>query len=351
MGKEHQETADFFLATLGSFIRNQPGPVPSERLDWRHLSALVTAHGLGPLFLHAHRGSIPAKEEGAWKAAERACLIRNLQSFKTAARIFGAFELAGVVAAGTRGLVLAHEVYPNPALRNMKDLDLLVRPCDIDQVMQAMGSLGFALEKRLRSQLVYQVNGVDIEIHWSFLTPKRYRNKFAAEALLSRRLPLVTQDGKIFRLADEDELIGLVTHAFIHHDLCDLHSLVDIGLCMARKEIDWPAVARWCREARLNRMFLFTLALTDRLFNLGRQDILQEFGDALPAFMQGSFAAYTQPFFARAKLSQLLRQKALGIYMAEEPSVKFRQVLRFFSRKDLQDLWKRSQGNSRAAAG
>jgi hypothetical protein len=351
MGQEHQETAAFFLATLGNFIKDQPGPVPSESLDWGHLSALVTAHGLGPLFLHAHRGRIPAKEEGAWKAAEMACLVRNLQSLKTAIRIFGAFESAGVAAAGMRGLVLAHGVYPNPALRTMKDLDLLVRPCDIDQVVQAMGSQGFALEKRLRSQLVYQVNGVTIEIHWSFLTPKRYRNKFDADTLLARRLPLMTRDGKIFRLADEDELIGLVTHAFIHHDLCDLHSLVDIGLCMERKEIDWPAVARWCREARLTRMFLFTLALTDRLFNLGRKEILQEFGNSLPTFMQGSFDAYTHPFFARAKLSHLLRQKTLGIYMAEETSVKFRQILRFFSRKDLQDLWKRSQGNSRPSAG
>ena len=42
-----------------------------------------------------------------------------------------------------KGLHLAHHVYPSPALRDMGDIDLLVRPADLCGAHEALARLGY----------------------------------------------------------------------------------------------------------------------------------------------------------------------------------------------------------------
>ncbi|MER3458636.1 MAG: hypothetical protein C4309_08450, partial [Chloroflexota bacterium] len=57
--------------------------------------------------------------------------------------MIGALEAASIPAIVLKGPALALTIYPDPALRVIGDLDLLVRREQVEQAMAALHSLGY----------------------------------------------------------------------------------------------------------------------------------------------------------------------------------------------------------------
>jgi len=70
-----------------------------------------------------------------------------------------------------------------------------------------------------------------------------------------------TNDGLIYCLPREQELISVVAHAFIHHELDSLMPLIDLGLLMSDPDLDWDFVVAWCRNRRLTLKRLIPISL------------------------------------------------------------------------------------------
>jgi hypothetical protein len=210
----------------------------------------------------------------------------------------------------------------------MRDVDILIYPRDRGKLKNVLDSRGYAVDRRLRSQFVYTIDKIIFEIHWSFLTAKRYRTAIDAASLIDSRVARKTNEGLIFCLPKEHELISVVAHAFVHHELDSLMPLIDLGLLMTDPDLDWDFIVDWCRERRLTNLFLFTLAFANRLLRLNQEKILLGFNRKLPDDIADTFEAYTAAIWGRYTLrSRFLRLKTL-FYVAEPPFTKFRQLLR-----------------------
>lgn len=59
----------------------------------------------------------------------------------------GLISDAGLEVAVLKGFATAHRFYPDPVLRTMSDVDILVRPRDIDRLCRALGQEGFRFLK------------------------------------------------------------------------------------------------------------------------------------------------------------------------------------------------------------
>ena len=92
----------------------------------------------------------------------------------------------------------------------MEDIDILVAPSRRSDLLEVLKKNGHEPEKLLRSQDVFRINGFYFEIHYSFLTAKRYRGRIDTDAFIDSRRPVETKDGVFYCLSDENELIGLV---------------------------------------------------------------------------------------------------------------------------------------------
>lgn len=333
----------FVCDVLEHFITRRRGEIEiTDQVDWLSVSRLTTAHNLGAIFNYALRSEkVPLEILSEWKRFEMNLLFKNIRSLKAAVKLFSILGNGGIRAVGMRGLTLAHRIYRSPGLRPMRDIDILISSKERDKLLAVMESCGFKPIKRLRSQYVYDIDGIEFEIHWSLLTAKRYRSKVDSDVLIDSSKVFRTPEGNIYCLSNEYELLGLVTHAFIHHDLTVMSQLVDIGLFMVRPDIDWKEIAVWCKQARMTRMFVFTLSFINYLFNLRKEKVLEQFGHFSPRERNRMFEAYIISFFERNSLTQFLRRKRNLIYIAEEPFVKIAQVFRLLSLTEARDTFQR----------
>ena len=331
----------FLQKAMSSFVRSRTAPVmvgAPEDLDWQRLGRIIAANQIGPLGDCLFSGRpLPSALLDQWKKLRLQTLFSNIHKLRVAVRLFSIFEQAGLRSVGLRGLTLAHTLYPDAGLRPMKDLDILVDTHDHQQVVQIMRAQGHEPANLLRTQVVYVMDGVEIELHLSLLTAKRYRDVMDSDVLLGSRSRVATREGDVFRLPADHELLELVTHAFVHHELQGYARVLDIALMMCDPGIHWDFVSAWCRDKGLTNMFLFTLSYADALFGLELHPE-RHFSRILPARVRRRFASYSAFLFGGNSIRHFVRRKRNLFFIAETPATRFRELLRLFSGTTCREL-------------
>lgn len=227
--------------------------------DWEALPAAAERHGLAPLaFKHLTAAGAP------WPAAVRRTLqaqavrarYANAARFQALGEILRAFTAAGLRVLVLKGAALAHLVYPDPALRPMDDLDLLVEPAQAEAAHAQLAALGFrALDYRLpadhhhRPPLAREVDGVSVvvELHTALLYPRLKRPPLGLNALWPAAQTFTVEDTPAYTLGRLDMLAHLYQHGFHAHLRFNRHRLIWAADLISAVEawgpaLDWPAL-------------------------------------------------------------------------------------------------------------
>jgi hypothetical protein len=113
---------------------------------WYELPAQAELHGMAPLLWHHMRQaglSIPLETERVLHGLylrQRALIRAHTQVLL---EINELFEGAGIQALLLKGLALAYQYYPDPALRPVSDLDFLLKRADVLPALDLLTSAGF----------------------------------------------------------------------------------------------------------------------------------------------------------------------------------------------------------------
>ena len=223
---------------------------------WDTLAADAEEHGLEPLLLaHAHELGIALPPETETRLKVRCMQHAHAAAVRAraTAAMLDALEADGIPALILKGVALAHLVYPSPAMRPMRDVDLLV---PADHAAAAWASLRRAglspFGKRQPDryhhlqELAWTVDGatITVEIHKEllratpFVRPSRYRQ-------LAERSQTFACGGRAARtLGPEDMLWHIYAHAFVINVLRPGIRLMSIADLTAATEawvdrIDW----------------------------------------------------------------------------------------------------------------
>ena len=186
----HTAEYDYICDTLNRFALASQAPVPVPHgLDCRMIESFMRINNCGQIFNYmAESGLEGCGDFSGWAEPRKKTLLSNLRTLRTSARVFGILEEAGIEAVAMRGLVLAHELYPDPGLRPMKDVDILVAADVSKRLRGAMSAHGYEPTRELRSQIVYTIDGIEFELHLLLLTAKRYRAILGAGEFLGSRV-------------------------------------------------------------------------------------------------------------------------------------------------------------------
>ncbi|MFH2057842.1 MAG: nucleotidyltransferase family protein [Pseudomonadota bacterium] len=312
----------------------------AQKTQWHQIETWIDAHGLSNLFLYAcdEKNIIPDQTMQKWQTLQMQFMFKNLKFLKAGDYLFSILEASGINAVAMRGLTLLNKNYAEPWMRAMGDIDILIHKQDHVRFFETLKKHDIEPVETFRSQYVYHIQNLKTEIHWSFITAKRYRKKIDTSHFIDTRSLVKTKDGSFFCLSNENELIGLITHAFIHHELSILKQLFDIALFMAIDDIDWHYIANWCHHAKLSRMFVFTIHLVGSLFKLDVSDIVNHFKIVFPKQKQKVVETYVESFF-KTRISQLIPRKNNMLYIAENPFTKLEQFINFFSMTEAKDVY------------
>ena len=323
--QEQRVALDFLVANLR---RNRSGATvegltPSA---WDSVADQAAQQKLGPLAYHRLTAGldalpIPGPVRERLRTFYAVGQLRNTLLLRDAVHVIGALQAAGVPVMVLKGLHLAVQVYSEPGLRTMSDIDIMVPERDLAKAEHVMVGLGFGplprpdLEEFCRRSnhlaRLSRPKSVPVEVHW---TIERPTSPFTidVDALWRRAQPIALGGLEVLALSPEDLLLHLCLHTSYHHrfDRMALKGLVDIDMVVAAFEgrLDWRQVARTARDwnaesyvystLRLATMILETpvpkaaLASLDRkmedetIIELARQFALTPIVDLPPGFRE-----------------------------------------------------------------
>lgn len=118
-----------------------------EEFDaWQELPAQAEIHGMAPLLWHhirQARFSIPLETERVLHGLYLRQRVLNQAHTQVLLETNKLFEGAGIQALLLKGLALAYQYYPDPALRPVSDIDFLLKRTDILPAMDLLANAGF----------------------------------------------------------------------------------------------------------------------------------------------------------------------------------------------------------------
>jgi hypothetical protein len=205
-----------------------------------------------------------------------ATLIRNEARVVELVRILDALDVVGVEAMPVKGPSLAMMAYGHPALRTFDDLDILVRPDDVDASRPVLRSLGYATNEvptfteahhafhDLQWFGMLDGGRLCVELHWALWSPAFFAGD-VADLWARSRLALL-RDRSTPMLSVEDALLHLAIHRTSSplrlRFVCDVAELVRRNL-----DLDWEALLERAAAYRARTALFAALDLAARLLD------------------------------------------------------------------------------------
>lgn len=139
-----------------------------------------------------------------------------------------------------KGAALGWSVYPDPVLRQMTDVDLLVAPADLERALRGLFRRGFRVpddetlafwrEAYYNVPIESPADGAPLEVHWSIAQEQRHQPDIPGLFVRSQE---VVVDGVAYRLlGPADLLLHQALHLSYHYYEPKLAWLIDLVLLM-----------------------------------------------------------------------------------------------------------------------
>lgn len=266
---------------LAGCLSGSGAPCPDDAADAERLVALAEKLQLTPLLYRRLRDAhqpLPPEAEARLVRAYWTTRLHNEARAAAVAAIGRAFADQGVSAILLKGLALVGLAYPDVGIRVMGDIDLLVRPADVDRASMLLEQLGYApvaaqqadrpadFMMRYDGEQAFNGAGGAVELHWCLVNYDWFRDASAIslDALWQRAVPL--DESGVLRLSPEDTLLHLCLHLGIHHAYGVARMLVDVDqLVRCQQGLDWEALLERARAFRLQSALYFGLDIARRL--------------------------------------------------------------------------------------
>jgi hypothetical protein len=191
------------------------------------------------------------------------------------AQVLQVLRLAEIPVMVVKGAALA-AVYPEPALRTYKDLDLLVPRVDLERAEDALRGLGYRCLKPKEWALAQHYHlppmkgrgfQLEVEVHWRLDEPQGAAG-LPVDDLWRRAQPWSVAGQQALRLDAVDATLYLCKHALVQHrgrqglrPLCDLAQITDCW-----QPARWQALGQRAAEYGLGPVVYLMFVLEEQLF-------------------------------------------------------------------------------------
>lgn len=236
--------------------RASPDAVAAEA--WPAVVRAAAQHRLAPnLYYALHQAAaldrLPTDLVHRLRSDYHQAKVNSFLAVATAREWSRRFAQAGIQAVWLKGVALALTVYPEPGLRAMTDVDVLVPAQQAEAAMRLIAAasgrqpvtLGASLDKHAVAD-VGPAHSVRMEVHWSLVDLPHQPTTEDTGWFLASRTPLPGA-ADFFGLAPEAHMLYLCAHAEIVHGEADflLQRYLDLHrLVISAPDLDWGVVVR-----------------------------------------------------------------------------------------------------------
>ena len=268
-------------------------------LDWEYLRERALRHGLMPLVYRNLKSTCPdAVPEAILDQLRQYFLTyaaRNVLLTEELLELLHLFEVHGIPAIPYKGPTLAASIYGDLTLRQVSDLDILIRKEDMLKARDLLVPLGYRPQYELthaqaatyqKSQyellLIRNKDRMIVELKWE-IVDRFFSFPMDYECLWERLKPTSLAGKEVLTFSPEDLLLILCVHGAKHLWtnliwVCDVAELLRV--C---KGLDWEWVMRQASTPGGQRMLLLGLFLAKSLLGAPLPEEIRTQVEADPA--------------------------------------------------------------------
>lgn len=259
-------------------------------LNWEEVLASAFWHGIAPLLYNNLKDIqeghlIPREIMDQLRTAYHGNLARNMYLYAELKRILETFYDKGVKVIVLKGAALAKTVYGDIGLRQMSDVDLLVKKEDLPHAENIMSGLGYLFqgdrppewyrENHEHISYIHPEKNIPVEIHWHIARKTRLSRIRIVDTDIIERWWEGAQNiefpgSKALMLCPEDLILHLCLHFFKHRftsqnerftskgaliQMCDIFQT----LKHYRDEIDWVRLKGKAEQYGIDSLIYTTL--------------------------------------------------------------------------------------------
>lgn len=274
--------------------RLAPGPKEFSRikqnllkpLNWDYVLQQIKEQGVATLFFHTLsdlglrlEGIIP--EEAISKLRNTYYLVgeRNARNYQNLKELLLRLNQEGIEVIILKGLVLAELVYKNPALRQMVDVDFLVKKEDFNRLRKLLLNYGYkqsyagqgwsGLLERFGGEMYFFKGDLPfLDIHHSLCQYERFKGIIKIDQGIWQRRQRISLFGvPIAILSPGDMILHLCLHSSLAHFFHKLSLFCDLreSVIYFRGQIDWDDFIKRAKDYRLSIIVYESLRLAQEL--------------------------------------------------------------------------------------
>jgi len=313
--------------------------------EWNALVQQSIKHGVTPYLYHRLKSlqpavAIPTDVEQRLKKIYFYYASRNIRLYHELGKVLTLLKIEGIPVVVLKGAHLAEAVYGNIALRQMCDVDLMVRKADLERTAEKLEKFGYRPSKPFwvesHCEMIQHLppflkaGATSIEIHHSLTNPNGPFN-INADELWQRVGTAKIANLKVLVLSPEDLLLHLCLHTSYQHRfsfrllaICDIFET----LRSMKNEINPEQIAQRARLWKMERCALFTLFLMSELLKTTLADeILKALEPCLPD--PGSVAWAREQIFSNRDSDNPISPSLARVWKARRFDYKIAAFLKY----------------------
>jgi hypothetical protein len=276
------ESARFIWAGLGRDGWKDLLTLRHQGIDWDYVQYILTSRKLGQLFYSEleQKGRLDILPQGLCgelREQYQRVAAKNLMLFHDLEEFLRVISQEGIPCLIMKGGALIIEGLFNLGERILADIDLLVRPSDLERASQMMSNMLGYSELRLSDAAPWQelhmvnANNSHLELHAELRPVNGVPSENVVKRLWSRARISEYNGSSIMLPAYEDLLLQDAVHASMHHLFSFDYlfpAVTDIARIIKKwgHRVDWPALLQIAEKERTIEHFLVLLLLSERIF-------------------------------------------------------------------------------------
>jgi len=245
-----------------------------DKDQWRELADLAVEHRVVPVLYQRLTASGVAEGDNnreafrRLKTYSRQVAKYNLQYMGELQKLLEQCNHRKIPVILLKGIYLAGQIYENPGLREMNDLDILCKKEDLHEVYRILESMGYRSINPVQMENVDNVTEQEhhlapmikdevaaFEIHWNITRPDNHYS-INPDKLWERAQEMSFACETAFSLSAEDLLLHLCVHTSYQHKFSfGLRPFLDLAEVIKQKNsrIDWDLFIKRARNFKWER--------------------------------------------------------------------------------------------------
>lgn len=262
-------------------VSDDQAVLPAEAFDERSIRWVV-ATGLGPLLLRAAGERPGVVRPPIWslvQAADLTARVITAEQIDAMTEIIDACRGRVPPLVLLKGISICEQYYPEPHLRPMRDIDVLVEREALPEIEAILFALGYCQPPvkpavfyethHHRSPFFHPGTGVWVDVHHALVPATSELGSdevFSVEHLQSELRPSQFRGRRVRRLSDELQIVHVSCHwAHRLRRLGGMVAMVDMTYLLTRAPaVQWPHILEWTKDSVAARYVYLLLAYVVR---------------------------------------------------------------------------------------